>query len=124
MNWKSLAFNQRLAIYVAVAAFLGSASTQVTDILLPVMSPAMAAAVTKSFTALCGIVAGVGASVLAFFTSKQNVVSDVVQMAKDPTSPVQGVITSNTPEGNALAQSIPGPIVTAGGASAVELAKA
>ena len=47
----------------------------------------------------------------------QNIAADMAQVAKDPGSPVKGVITTNTPEGVALAKSIPGPLVAAAGSS-------
>lgn len=53
----------------------------------------------------------------------RSVVQAVVEMAKDPTSPVQGVITTATPEGKELAKSIPGPIVQAGSQAATDIAK-
>lgn len=50
-------------------------------------------------------------------------VAAVVELAKQPDSPVQGVITTNTPEGVALAASIPGPIESSGTAAASSIAK-
>ena len=46
----------------------------------------------------------------------------VSQMGKDPASPVKGVITTDTPEGKALAASVAGPTVAAGTPEAAALA--
>lgn len=46
------------------------------------------------------------------------IVGKVDTMAKDPTSAVQGVVTTATPEGHALADSLPGSTVAAAGTPA------
>lgn len=65
------------------------------------------------------LVSGIGAIV----TGQGNQIQAVVDMAKDPKSAVQGIVTTATPEGKALAASIPGPIVAAGSAAATDIAK-
>ncbi len=53
-----------------------------------------------------------------------NIAADLATIAKDPSSPIQGVITTNTPEGRALAQSIPeNTIQSAGTSQAADLVK-
>ena len=51
-------------------------------------------------------------------------VAEVVALAAQPKSPVQGVITTSDAAGKAMAASIQGPIVSAGTSSATEIAKA
>lgn len=51
-------------------------------------------------------------------------VANVVAMANDPASPVQGVITTNDAAGKAMAAAIPGPVVVAGTPAATEITKA
>lgn len=56
--------------------------------------------------------------------TKTSMVAKVDAMAKDPTSPVVGIITTNTPEGKDLANSMPGSTtVVAGTIAAAEVAK-
>ena len=50
-------------------------------------------------------------------------VAAVVELANDPKSPVQGVITTDTNEGRKLAASIVGPVVAAGTNEAKEISK-
>lgn len=50
-------------------------------------------------------------------------IAEVVKLAADPASPVQGVITTADAAGKDLANSIEGPIVPAGSTSATEIAK-
>jgi hypothetical protein len=58
------------------------------------------------------------AYLIAWFKNRpQNIAADMAQVAADPGSPVKGVITTSTPEGVALAKSIPGPLVASAGSS-------
>ena len=58
------------------------------------------------------------AAVIGWWKNRpQNIAADMAQVAADPGSPVKGVITTSTPEGVALAKSIPGPLVAAAGSS-------
>lgn len=124
MNWKALAFNQKLALVATVCGILAVASQQMTDIITPwVSSVIVATAIVKSITSLFGLISAVCTGLLTKFTSTDSVVRDVVQQAKAPDSPIQAIITTANPEGKALAASIPGPIVAAGSAAATDLAK-
>jgi hypothetical protein len=59
-----------------------------------------------------------------FVHTQQNAVAVVGAIAADPTSAVKGVVTSNTPEGVALANSVAGTtVVPAGSTQATEIAK-
>jgi hypothetical protein len=113
---------QKLGLAISILGFLAGGGTQLTDILSPLGS--IAPTIVKEIVSLSGFVSGVLGIILATLTSQTGAVKAVVEMAKDPTSPIQGVITTATPEGKALASSIPGPINTAGGTGAAELAKA
>lgn len=120
----NLTFNQKLAIAVAVLGVIAAGSTQLSDILAPFMDPNAATAITKSITALCALVGAALASVLAMFTGQQNLIKDVARLASDPKSPIQGVITTNTPEGVRVASQITGgQIAPAGTTQATEMAK-
>ena len=50
--------------------------------------------------------------------TQTNAVKVVDAMAKDPASPVQAIITTNTPEGKELAQAIPGVTTVPAGTTA------
>lgn len=50
-----------------------------------------------------------------FKNQPQNIAADLAQVVNDPGSPVKGVVTRNTLEGRALAESIPGPAIAAAG---------
>lgn len=112
---------QKLGLTIGILGFVGGASTQLTDILAPFGS--MAPVIVKEIVSLAGFVSGIFGIMLTFTTGQDSQIKSVVEMAKDPTSPVQGVITTATEAGKALAASIPGPIVTAGSTAAVELSK-
>jgi hypothetical protein len=59
--------------------------------------------------------------ILSMFAHTQNnAVAVVAEIAKDPASPVMGVITTSTPAGHALADSIPGPTVVPAGTPAAK----
>lgn len=67
----------------------------------------------------------VSAVAYGFWVNRQHaIVQSAVTLAADPKSPLQGVITADTPEGKELAASIPGPIESAGSAAATAIAKA
>lgn len=106
---------QIFSIILVVLGVLVASTGQLNDLLGP--------QVTKYIVSLAGLLMSILSGISAIVTGANQQVKDVVAMAKDPNSPVQGIITTNSPEGKALAQSIPGPIVTAGGTSAIELAK-
>ena len=78
---------------------------------------------TTTVVALAGLLIAMLSGVGAILTGQGQQIKDVVNMAKDDRSAVQGIITTNTPEGVAMARSMPGPIVTAGSAEATELSK-
>lgn len=50
-----------------------------------------------------------------FVHTEKNATAVVVEIAKDPASPVKTVITTDTPAGHELAESIPGPQIAAAG---------
>ena len=112
---------QKLALTIGILGFLGGASTQLTDIFAPLGS--VAPIIVKEIVSLAGFIAGILGIVLTFMTGQGSQIKSVVAMAQDPSSPVQGIITTATPEGKALAASISGPIVTAGSDKATELSK-
>jgi hypothetical protein len=134
-SWNSLTRSQKFQAVLCVLGVAISGSSQL-EVLIGV-------AATKSTVALAGLliagISGVGAIVTGTGQQLQavrdlakenpqseagrSVVQAVVEMAKDPASPVQGVITTATPEGKELAKSIPGPIVSAGSSAATEIAK-
>lgn len=57
-------------------------------------------------------------------TRMNALIAEISQYARLENSPVQGVITTNTPEGVALAKDTPGPVVVAGSREATQVAKA
>lgn len=106
---------QIFSISLVVLGVLVASTGQLTDLFGP--------QVTKYVVSAAGMLMSILSGISAIVTGQTQQIKDVVAMAKDPTSPIQGVITTATPEGKALASSIPGPINTAGGAGAIELAK-
>lgn len=112
---------QKLALTIGILGFVATGGTQLTDIFAPFGS--MAPLIVKEIVSLAGFISGVLGIVLTFLTGQGSQIKSVVEMAKDKDSPVQGIITTATPEGKALAASIPGPIVTAGSSAATDLAK-
>jgi hypothetical protein len=80
-------------------------------------------AITTRIVAAAGLLIAAVSGVGAIVTGPGQQIQAVVDMAKNQASPVQGIITAATPEGKALAASIPGPIVTAGSSAATELSK-
>lgn len=122
MNFfQNLTTVQKISLTISVLGFLAGASTQLTDIFAPLGS--VAPLIVKEIVSISGFVSGILGIVLATATGQSAQIKAVVDMAKDPASSVQGVITSATPEGKALAASITGPIVTAGTAAATDLSK-
>lgn len=73
-------------------------------------SPVFAALVTMVAGAIWGI----------FNKTERNMVAAVDALAKDPSSPVKGVIVANTPAGKELANSIPGATVVPAGTAAAD----
>jgi hypothetical protein len=66
--------------------------------------------------AVMGALAGGAVLVWGMFTHTQsNAVAVVATIAEDPTSPVKGVVTTNTAEGRALARDTPSDTVVAAG---------
>lgn len=112
---------QKFSISMSILGFLAGSATQLTDILAPFGS--LAPVIVKEIVSISGFGTGILGVISAVYTGQNQQIKDVVELAKDPNSPVQGIVTTNSPEGKALAQSIPGPIVTAGGQGAIELAK-
>jgi len=110
-------FNQKIAFAVAVFSFLaaGGGATDLTTLL--------GATGAKYTIALASLCAGIGGLFLSMVTGNANIIKDAVSLAKDPTSPIQGIITTNDKQGKDLAASIPGPIVSAGSTAATEIAK-
>lgn len=79
--------------------------------------------ITNYIVSAAGLAVAAVSGVGSIVTGQGQQIQAVVDMAKDDKSPVQGIITAATPEGKALAESIPGPIVTAGSSAATELSK-
>ena len=112
---------QKLALTIGILGFVATGGTQLTDIFAPFGS--LAPLIVKEIVSTAGFATGVLGILLTFTTGQGSQINAVVQMAKTLDSPVQGIITTATPEGKALAASIPGPIVAAGSAAATELSK-
>lgn len=117
----NLTLPQKLGLAVALLGFISGAGTQLTDIFAPLGS--IAPVIVKEIVTIAGFISGILGVILAMVTTQNNALKAVVEMAKDPTSPVQGLVTTATPEGKALAASIPGPIYPAGSEKATEVAK-
>lgn len=74
--------------------------------------------------AVLGVIASVVAMGWGLIRHKQsNQVAAVAEIAKQPDSPVKGVITEDSPEGRKLALSIDGPVVASGTTDATRMAK-
>lgn len=117
----SLTTTQKLGVSIGVLGLVAGSATQLTDIFAPFGS--VAPVIVKEIVSLASFASGILGVILSFLTGQSSQIKSVVEMAKDPNSPVQGIITSATPEGKTLAASISGPIVTAGTAAATDLAK-
>lgn len=112
----ALTRSQKFQIALCVLGVLVASTGQLTDLFGPLVTKYIVSAAGMGVSAL----SGVG----AILTGQQTQIQAVVDMAKDPGSPVQGVITTNNDAGKAMAASIQGPIVAAGTNSATEIAKA
>ena len=119
--FNNLTTAQRLGLAIGVLGFLASASTQLTDIFSPFGSAAPL--IVKEIISVSTFISGLLGIFLTFLTGQQSQIKAVVEIAKDKDSALQGLITTDTPEGEALAASIPGPIVPAGTAAATDLSK-
>lgn len=98
----------------AIAGFLAGKGWVSADTIMQVLN----SEVFLSFAA------SIAVGVWGLFVHRQsNAVAVVSEIAKDPASPVKGVIVSNSVEGRDLAQSIDGPVVPAGTSAAADLAK-
>ena len=111
----NLTTSQKFQIALCVLGVCVASTGQLTDLFGP--------QVTKYIVSAAGIGVSALSGIGAILTGQSNQIQAVVNMAKDQNSPIQGIITTATPEGKALAQSIPGPIVSAGTSNATELAK-
>ena len=89
------------------------------------LAPDQVGGLTAGILDLTGIVMIGGASAWSFYNNTiKALVHKVDVIAKDPASPVQGVITANNVAGHELAASIPGSTtVAAGTIQAVNLAR-
>ena len=112
---------QKIALAITILGVIAGGGTQLADILAPLGS--MAPLITKEIVSVAGFLGGILGVVLSFATGQASQIKSVVEMAKDPNSPVQGIITSATPAGKALAESIVGPISAAGTTAAIDLSK-
>lgn len=110
-----LTTSQKFQIALCILGALVASTGQLTDLFGP--------AVTKYIVSAAGLMTSLVSGVGAILTGQSSQIQAVVDMAKDKDSPVQGIVTTSTPEGKALAASIPGPIVSAGSTAAVEIAK-
>lgn len=80
---------------------------------------------TSDVAVLAPAIALLPAIVLAWWKNRpQAIANTVAALGKDPTSPIQGLITTDNQAGRDLAESTPGPVVSAGSAQAAQLAKA
>lgn len=110
-----LTTSQKFQITLCILGVLVASTGQLTDLFGP--------QITKYIISAAGIGVSTLSGIGAILTGQSTQIQAVVDMAKDPASPIQGIVTTATPEGKALAQSIPGPIVSAGTSNATELAK-
>ena len=69
---------QKLALTIAILGVVGTASTQLTDILSPFGS--MAPAIVKEIVSLATFVSGILGTVLTFTTGQSNIVKQVQDM--------------------------------------------
>jgi hypothetical protein len=116
-----MTLSQKIALTIGVLGFVATGGMQLTDILAPLGS--VAPLIAKEIVSLAGFVSGVLGIILTFITGQGGQIRAVVEMAKDPTSAVQGIVTTATPEGKALAASIPGPIGAAGSNTATQISQ-
>jgi hypothetical protein len=112
---------QKLALTIGILGFVATGGTQLTDIFSPLGS--IAPIIVKEIVSLAGFVSGVLGIILTFTTGQSGQIKTVVAMANDPNSPIQGIITTSDKNGQALAKSMNGPIVSAGTSAAAEIIK-
>lgn len=93
VRWVITTFGALLAGWFAHSGYI--TANQVTDIL---NSPVFMSLAVSAVTGIIGL----------FVHTQANAVKIVDEIAKDPTSPVVGVVTANTPAGKALADAMPG----------------
>lgn len=117
----SLTTAQKLGVSIGILGLVAGSATQLTDIFAPFGS--VAPLIVKEIVSLASFASGILGVILSFLTGQTSQIKNVVEMAKDPNSPVQGIVTSATPEGKSLAANIVGPIVAAGTSQANELIK-
>lgn len=80
---------------------------------------------TSDIAVLAPALALAPAYLLAWYKNRpQAIANTVAALSKDPSSPIQGLLTTNTQEGRDLAASTPGPVESAGTTQAAQLAKA
>mgnify|MGYP001577391546 CR=1 FL=1 len=111
----SLTRSQKFQIALCILGVLVASTAQLNELFGP--------EITKAIVSFAGLGTSVLSGIGAILTGQGQQVQAVVDMAKDDKSPVQGLITTDTPEGKALAASIPGPIVAAGTVAATEMSK-
>lgn len=107
--------SQKFQIALCILGVLVASTGQLTDLFGP--------QITKYIVSAAGIGVAALSGIGTILTGQQSQIQAVVDMAKDQKSPVQGIITTNDDAGKALAQSISGPIVSAGSNAANEIAK-
>lgn len=100
---------------MSVAAFIVGATGQLTDL--------FGANVAHTIVTAVGFASGLFGAIITPFIGQAAQIKAVSAMAKDPTSPVQGVVVTSTPEGRAIAASAPGQVAIAGSPAATELIK-
>jgi uncharacterized membrane protein len=112
----NLNLKQVMAISIAILGVLMISTTNLTDLFGP--------KVAKTVVSAAAVLNSILGSIMAVITSTTGTIKDVAAMADDPNSAVKGLITTNTIEGRALAQSIPqNTVVSAGTTEATQLAK-
>lgn len=110
-----LTTSQKFQITLCILGVMVASTGQLTDLFGP--------QITKYIVSAAGIGVSALSGIGAILTGQSSQIQAVVDMAKDQNSPIQGIITTADQKGKALAQSIPGSIVSAGSSNAIELAK-
>lgn len=105
----------------AIAVIMWTADHKID--LYAILDQASAVAVSAG-KLLASIMAVVTVIAQVWKSSDKNLAIDLKERAKDPESPLKGVITKDTPEGHEMARTIPGPVVAAGTRQAAEVAAA
>ena len=114
-SWSSLTRSQKFQIALCVLGVF-VASTSQLEVLV-------GKEITTAVVAFSGLAIAMTSGIGAIVTGQGQQLQAVVDMAKDPKSAVQAIVTTANPEGKALAASMPGPIVSAGSNSAIEAVK-